>query len=94
MIVRSWRDLGREGHGGEYAGASPWARQGIFIQGHKMTATKESGPGVSLSRRDEVHNPGLKRKHEFIAAPTTCLTCNMLEQGHDRLMEKLDAKRA
>lgn len=54
-----------------------------------MTATRESGPGLPLMRRGRVENPGLKRVHEFVAAPVVCLTCHMLEEGHDRLMEKL-----
>lgn len=89
-VVRSWRDLGREGHGREYANGSPWARQGIFIQGLNTNATKDSGPGLPLERRDRVENPGLKRTHEFVPAPVVCLTCNMFQEGHDRLMEKLN----
>lgn len=87
--VASWRDLGREGHGGEYAGASPWARQGIFIQGHKQTATRESGPGLPLERRDKLENPALKTRHQFLEVGWLCLHCNMLREGHDRAMEKL-----
>lgn len=92
-VVKSWRDLGREGHGGAYAGASPYARQGIFIQGHEMTATREAGPGLSLSRRKRLENPGLKKKHEFVEINMLCLTCNMMKAGHERLMGTL-AKRA
>ena len=88
-MVRSWRDLGREGHGGAYAMASPWARQGIFVVGHNTTATKESGPGLPLSRRGRLENPGQKTLHEFVPAPTACLTCCMLREGHDRLMRKI-----
>lgn len=90
-LVTSWRDLGREGHGREYAQGSPFVRNGIFIQGHKTTATKEAGPGLPLSRREKVENPMLKTAHEFIAAPVVCLHCHMLEEGHNRFMEKLTA---
>ncbi len=85
----SGRDLGREGHGRAYAGASPWARQGIFVQGHPTTATRESGPGLQLERRFKIENPMHKTKHEFIPAPMVCLYCHNLVQGHDALMEKL-----
>lgn len=87
--VKSWRDLGREGHGREYANGSPFVRNGIFIQGHKTTATKEAGPGLPLDRRDRVENPMHKMRHEFIPAPVVCLHCHCLEEGHDRLMAKL-----
>ncbi len=54
-----------------------------------MRPTKESGPGLPLERRFRLENPGLKRVHEFETASGVCLTCNMLEEGHDRLMAKL-----
>lgn len=88
-VVTSWRDLGREGHGREFAGGSPYVRNGIFIQGHKTTASKESGPGLPLERRARVENANLKSRHKFVDVAGLCLTCNMLKEGHDRLMDKL-----
>lgn len=93
--VRQWRDLGREGHGGTYAGASPYARQGIFVFSSQQQgqATREAGPGLPLSRRHRIENPKLKSHHDFLAAPTLCLHCHMLPEGHDRAMAKLKEKR-
>lgn len=89
--VVSWRDLGREGghvgHGGTGA-KTPWTQNGIYVQGLAGHA-RESAPGLPLDRRDWLENPGQKRVHEFIAAPVVCLTCHMLEDGHNKLMEKL-----
>lgn len=95
-VVQSWRDLGREGHGGAYAGASPWARQGIFIMSSQQQgkATKESGPGLSISRRTRVENPNLKKKHRFMKNGVgICTKCWLLPEGHDRLMKTLDNTR-
>lgn len=89
QVVASWRDLGREGHGREYANGSPYARQGIFVQGLNTSATRESGPGLPLERRKRLENPGLKRRHQFVDVAGLCLTCHMLKVGHERLMEKL-----
>lgn len=89
--VVSWRDLGREGghvgHPGTGA-KTPWTDNGVFVQGLSGCA-RDGAPGLPLERRDRVENPGLKRAHEFLAAPTMCLTCHMLEAGHDRFMERL-----
>ncbi len=89
IIAASWRDLAREGPGGCYAGGSPWAKKGIFIQGVDMRPTKESGPGLSPERRKKFENPNQKTVHEFVDAAGTCLYCVMVREGHDRLMERL-----
>ena len=95
QVIKSFRDIGKLGYGSGGAADSPWARKGIFIQGGQQAGTggqlakSTGGPGLPLERRRRVENPGLKQPHEFIAAPTVCLTCGMLEAGHDRLMEKL-----
>lgn len=88
-FVTSWRDLGREGHGRAYAGGSPYVRNGIFIQGHKTTATRESGPGLPLDRRRRLENPGLKKRHKFVDIAGLCLTCHMMKEGHDRQMKRI-----
>lgn len=85
--VVSWRDLGREGPGRHVD--SPWTKNGIFVQGMRTHATRESGPGLPLERRFRKENPGLKRRHRFVEVNSLCLTCHMLRIGHDRLMEKL-----
>lgn len=90
--VVSWRDLGREGPGNGFAGASPFVQNGVFIQGHRLQATRESGPGLPLERRFRVENPNMKRRHKFTTVNGLCLKCAMLREGHDRLMEKLRAK--
>ena len=92
--VVSWRDLGREGghvgHPGTGA-KTPWTEQGIFVQGLSGRA-RDGAPGLPLERRDRLENPGLKRRHRFeTRAGFLCVTCNMLQSGHDRLMEKLKA---
>lgn len=95
QTIKSFRDVGKLGYGSGGAADSPWTRKGIFIQGGGQAGTggqgckTTGGPGLPLERRDRVENPGHKRVHEFIAAPNVCLTCGMLEEGHDRLMEKL-----
>lgn len=91
--VVSWRDLGREGPGNGYAGASPWVQNGVFVQGHDMKPTRESGPGLPLERRFKVENPKMKTPHEFVTVNGLCLSCVMLKEGHDRLMERLNAKK-
>ena len=88
-VVTSWRDLGREGHGREYANGSPYVRNGHFIQGHKMGATRESGPGLPLSRRNKVENPNLKKRHKLILVNGLCLKCHMFKEGHERLIKSL-----
>lgn len=94
-VIKSFRDVGKLGYGSGGAADSPWARQGIFVQGLNQNGTggqgarTTGGPGLPLERRDRLENPGLKSAHEFVAAPTVCLTCHMLRDGHDRLMEKL-----
>lgn len=90
--VVNWRDLGREGHGREFANGSPFVRNGIFVQGMPIGASgtsKESGPGLPLERRDRLENPGLKRRHEFLDIAGLCATCNMMREGHDRLVARL-----
>ena len=95
LVIKSFRDVGKLGYGSGGAADSPWARQGIFVQNARQAGTagqlckSTGGPGLSLSRRNEVINPGLKTKHEFIDVNWLCLTCHMLRAGHDRLMEKL-----
>lgn len=86
--VVSWRDLGREGPGNSFAN-SPWTQKGIFVQGHEMKATRESGPGLPLERRFKTENPKSKRVHKFTTVNGMCLDCCMLREGHDRLMERL-----
>lgn len=93
FATSSFRDVGKLGYGSGGAADSPWARQGIFVmssQGVKDYAPAGTGgPGLPLERRDRVENPMLKTIHEFVEANWLCLHCNMLEVGHDRLMEKL-----
>ena len=98
-VIKSFRDVGRLGYGSGGAADSPWARQGIFVQGVGQAGTggqlckTTGGPGLPLERRDRLENPGLKRKHDFETVNGLCLVCVMLREGHDRLMEKLDAKK-
>ena len=90
--MRSWRDVGKLGYGSGGAADSPWARQGIFVQsslGIKDHCDTTGGPGLPLSRRHRVENPMMKRRHAFEEVNRLCLHCNMFEEGHDRLMEKL-----
>lgn len=92
MIVKSWRDLGKLGYGSGGAADGPFVRNGIFIQGNGglKDAVNTGGPGLPLSRRRRVENPGMKKRHRFRAVGTfLCLRCNMVREGHDRLMEKL-----
>lgn len=89
-VVRSWRDLGREGPG-RHRGNTPWTDSGIFIVSQQKVsdATRESGPGLSPERRNRVENPMLKQLHDFVEVSWLCLHCHMLQAGHDRLMEQL-----
>lgn len=96
-IVKSWRDVGKLGYGSGGAADSPWTRQGIFVMGGGgqagtggQLARSTGGPGIIASRRPAVENIGLKTVHEYILAGGVCLTCHMLREGHDRLMEKLN----
>lgn len=94
-IVASWRDLGREGPGRNKAD-SPWTRNGIYIQsGMKLSeTTKESGPGLSISRRKRKENPMLKTRHKFLRNGLgLCLLCNLLPEGHVRLQGSLKARK-
>ena len=90
FFVRSWRDLGRQGYGNGGTADTPWTRQGIFT----ATVPRQAdygGPGLPLSRRHIVENPGLKRAHAFIEVNGLCLTCNMLHEGHELLMIRIRA---
>ncbi len=95
----SGRDLGREGHGRAFGGASPYARRGIFIQGDlKLGPTgtsREQGPGVNARqmaiierRKKEIGAP-----HEFQEVNRLCLQCHNLREGHDALIARTAKKR-
>lgn len=91
-IVKSWRDLGKLGYGSGGSSDSPWTRQGIFIQSRMgmKDAVNTGGPGLPLNRRQRIENPNLKKRHRFKTVGSfLCLHCNMMREGHDRLMEKL-----
>lgn len=94
-VVKSWRDLGKEGHGRAYAGASPWARQGIFIVSSQRQGqvTREAGPGLSKDHWSRIKESQAKREqpHEYVEANWTCVTCNLMREGHDRLVQKLQS---
>ena len=95
FFTKSWRDVGKLGYGSGGAADSPWARQGIYVQGVKQMGTggqltsTTGGPGLPLSRRHRIENPMMKTRHSFNEVNRLCLHCNMLEEGHNRLMEKL-----
>ena len=95
FFTKSWRDTGKLGYGSGGAADSPWARQGIHVMGAPQAGTggqltsSTGGPGLPLERRGRVENPGMKTLHEFMEANSLCITCHMLREGHDRLMEKL-----
>lgn len=97
MFVKSWRDVGKFGYGSGGRADSPWARQGIFIQGDGQLGTGgqiargTGGPGIDPARRPAVENAGMKSAHSYEDASGVCLTCHMLEVGHDRQQKRVRA---
>lgn len=93
-VIKSSRDTGKEG----YRGCSPWAKNGIFIQGAgragQSESTPESIPGCRPDRRNKIENQkSLKTIHEFDGGGTfVCIHCVMMKEGHDKLMAKLKAE--
>ena len=90
-VMHSWRDIGKLGYGSAGAADGPFARNGIFIQGAGglRDAVNTGGPGIIPSRRPAVENAGQKAVHKYVDVAGVCLTCHMLEEGHDRLMVRL-----
>ena len=93
--MHSWRDIGKLGYGNGGAADTPWTRQGIFIQSSLglKDAVNTGGPGLSPERCRMEENIGLKTIHEFVEVNWLCLTCNLLLEGHQRLMASLKSQK-